>query len=103
MKTAKYNLVSIIYQDIRYFGVLQIFLLLSVLITAMLVVLVTYKTRCLIMHREALFLKKENLDTEWRNLILEEKILSHQRRIERIATDTLGMCYVKSMQNNILN
>lgn len=98
----QYNLVNIIYDDLYLYGKWQLLLLLLVLISAMLVVLVTYQTRSMIIDREKLVLEKNNLDTEWRSLILEEKILSHHNRIERIAMDKLQMHYAELTQDNTL-
>ncbi|WP_331828414.1 cell division protein FtsL [Candidatus Blochmannia sp. SNP] len=103
MKKRQYNLVNIIYNDLFFYGKQQLFLLLLVLTSAMLVILVTYNTRSMIMDREKIFLEKDALDTEWRNLILEEKILSDHSRIECIAINELQMHYVDPTQNNMFN
>ncbi|URJ32828.1 cell division protein FtsL [Candidatus Blochmannia vicinus] len=103
MKKKQYNLISIIYDDLFFHGKQQLLLLLLVLTSAMLVILVTYHTRSMIMDREKLLLEKDALDTEWRNLILEEKILSDHSRIEGIAINKLQMHYVDPTQNNIFH
>lgn len=94
IKIRKYDLVNIIYRDLCIYGKLQLFLLLLVLISAMLVIIVTYQTRYMTMSLEALFVEKKFLDTEWNNLILEEKKLSNHNRLERIAIEELHMHYI---------
>lgn len=103
MKKKQYNLINIIYNDLFFYGKQQLLLLLLVLMSAMLVILVTYHTRSMIMDREKLFLERDTLDTEWRNLILEEKILSDHSRIERIAVNKLQMHYVDPTQNKMFH
>lgn len=102
IKKKQYSLVNIIYNDLCIYGSLQLFLLLLVLISAMLVVIVTHQTRCMVIYREELLLKKRAVDIEWNSLILEEKMLSHHSRIESIATDVLHMCHVKITRDEIL-
>lgn len=101
IKIKRYDLVNIIYNDLYTYGKLQLFLLLLVLISAMLVIVVTYHTRCMIMNREELLLEKKVLDAEWNNLVLEEKILSNHSRIESIAIDILHMRYTDITQDDI--
>lgn len=103
IKKRQYNLINIIYNDLFFYGKQQILLLLLILISAMLVILVTYHTRSMVMDREKILLEKDALDTEWRNLILEEKILSDHSRIERIAINKLRMHYVDLTQNNMFH
>lgn len=102
IKYRRYNLINIIYKDLCIYGRLQLFLLLLVLLSAMLVVIVTHHTRCMITYHEELLLEKKSLDTEWNNLILEEKMLSNHNRVENIAIDILHMHYVNVTQDNIL-
>ncbi|WP_159714744.1 cell division protein FtsL [Blochmannia endosymbiont of Camponotus nipponensis] len=103
MANKQYNLISIIYDDLRIYGKWQLLLFLLVLTSAMLVILVTYQTRSMIMVREKLLLEKNVLDAEWSSLILSEKMLSHYSRIERVAIDKLQMRYVDLMQDNKLH
>ncbi|WHL24960.1 MAG: cell division protein FtsL [Candidatus Blochmannia vicinus] len=103
MKKKQYSLINIIYNDLYFYGKQQLLLLFLVLVSAMLVILVTYNTRLMIMDREKIILEKDVLDIEWRNLILEEKILSDHSRIERIAINKLKMHYVDPTQNNMFH
>lgn len=95
MKIKRYDFVSIIYNDLFVYGKLQLFLLLLILISSMLVILVTYRTRCMVMNYEELFLEKNALDDECNSLVLEEKILSSHDRIERVAMEVLCMHYIE--------
>lgn len=94
-------LIKIIYNDLRIYGKVQLFLLLSIIVSAIFTVIVTYQTRCMMIDREKFLLKKEYLENEWNNLILKKEILSDHIRIEHIAVNKLKMDYVNSVVNDI--
>ncbi|WP_367680234.1 cell division protein FtsL [Candidatus Fukatsuia anoeciicola] len=96
------SLIKVITTDFIYNAKIPLILLVMVLISAMLVVITTYRTRLLTAERERLLLEKEALDIEWRNLILEENALSTHNRIERIASEKLKMQPVNPLQENII-
>ena len=81
---------------------IPVLLLIAVVVSAVLVVTTTHKTRLLTAQREQLVLERDALDIEWRNLILEENALGDHSRVERIATEKLQMQHVDPSQENIV-
>ncbi|VFP84114.1 Cell division protein FtsL [Candidatus Erwinia haradaeae] len=81
MKNRRYNLPQIIFIDLMHHGKVPLLLLIAILISALLVVIITYQTRLYTVHREKLFLERQILDTEWRNLILEENALIYHHQM----------------------
>ncbi|MDE1189616.1 MAG: cell division protein FtsL [Pantoea sp.] len=98
----RHGLPGVIGGDLLRFGKIPVLLLVAVLVSAMLVVTTTHKTRRLTAEREQLVLERDALDIEWRNLILEENALGDHSRVERIATDKLQMQHVDPSQENIV-
>lgn len=98
----RHDLISIIANDLLNHGKLPLILLLAVQVSAILVVTTTHQTRRLTAEREQMVLEKNALDIEWRNLILEEKVLGNHSRVERIAIEKLQMRYVDPSQENIV-
>lgn len=96
------GLIRIIGSDLLRHCKLPLLLLITVLVSAILVVTTTYQTRLLIAEREQRLLEKEALDIEWRNLILEENVLGDLTRVERIVTENLQMHHVDTSQENIV-
>ena len=95
----RHTLVAVIGGDILRHGKLPLILFIGVLVSAVLVVTTTHKTRLL---TEQLVLERDALDIEWRNLILEENALGDHSRVERIATEKLQMQHVDPSQENIV-
>lgn len=102
IRNKRYALVKIIYNDLRIYGKVQLFLLLLIIISAIAVIIVTYQTRCTMIDRENFLLEKESLLNEWNSLVLKKEVLSSHVRIERIAINKLNMRYVDSTLDNIL-
>ncbi|ADU67982.1 cell division protein FtsL [Pantoea sp. At-9b] len=98
----RHSLPGVIGGDLLRFGKIPVLLLVAVLVSAMLVVTTTHKTRRLTAEREQLVLERDALDIEWRNLILEENALGDHSRVERIATEKLQMQHVDPSQENIV-
>lgn len=93
-KNRRKNLVKIIYTDLYLHDKISLFLLLLIIVSAMLVIWITYQTRYMISYREAFLLKKHSLEYEQNNLIFEKEILTNYVRIENIALNKLHMCYI---------
>ncbi|MBV7315750.1 cell division protein FtsL [Shewanella sp. NIFS-20-20] len=90
MAKADQNLLGIVVADLwqhRY----VVLLALAVLINAVVVVLVSHESRQLISHWDQLMQKRDQLDIEWRNLLLEEQSQAEHSRITQIATKELHM------------
>ncbi len=98
----RHSLPGIIGGDLLRHGKLPLLLLVAVLVTAMMVVITTHKTRLLTAQREQMVLERDSLDIEWRNLILEENALGDHSRVERLAIEKLHMQHVDPSQENIV-
>ncbi|UAJ65653.1 cell division protein FtsL [Candidatus Schneideria nysicola] len=88
------RLEKFIRDDILIYGKTPFFLLILIIISSMLIINITYKTRLLIIEHEKIILEEKLLDIEWRNLILEESTLGNSNRIEDIALTKLHMQYI---------
>ncbi|WMY94832.1 MAG: cell division protein FtsL [Arsenophonus sp.] len=102
MVLKKDNLIKIISNDIFQYGSIQLLLLIIIMISAILVITVSHKTRVLTIYKNVIITERESLDTEWRNLILEENALGNHSRIERISTEKLQMIHVDPIKENIV-
>ncbi len=71
--------------DLRTAGLVPLILLVLVLVSALSVVYTTQLSRQLVSRQDQLLMEKDNLDIEWRNLILEETALSEHSRVESMA------------------
>lgn len=63
----------------------------AVMVSALAVVRTKHENRAMVAELEALRAEQQRLDMEWAQLQLEEATLSHNARIEQIATSQLGM------------
>ncbi|RKF15891.1 cell division protein FtsL [Alginatibacterium sediminis] len=66
-------------------------LLLMILASAFAVVLTTHNTRMLISQREDLQMLRDELNVEWRHLLIEQNALAEHSRVERLAVAELNM------------
>lgn len=79
-----------------------IVLILAVLISAYSVVYFAWKNRSLNTEVQQLRDGQDQLDVEWRHMLLELNALSEHSRIERIATKQLDMKRPERKEENIL-
>lgn len=98
----KYGLIQEIMVDLIHKAKIPLILIFTVLVSALLVVSTTYHTRLLTEKRGQLILERKFLDIEWRNLILEEKVLSAHNRIAKIAITKLKMKYIDPKEEKIV-
>ena len=92
MKLFSHNeLILQVGRDLYHYHRLSILLLFMAISLAIGIVFTTQYTRVLISEREFLLIERDNLDVEWRNLILEESTLSEHSRVEDIARKDLNM------------
>lgn len=98
----RHSLPAVIGGDLLRHGKLPVILLIAVLVTSIMVVITTQKTRLLTAQREQMVLEKDSLDIEWRNLILEENALGDHSRVERLAVEKLHMQHVDPSQERIV-
>ncbi|CAH9063501.1 Cell division protein FtsL [Pseudoalteromonas holothuriae] len=68
-----------------------LFLLLSIFVTALAVVQVTHLTREQLIAQDELLQQRDELDLQWRYLLVEEEFYSQHARIEEIAKTQLNM------------
>ncbi len=98
----RYGLAGVIGRDLLRNAKIPLLLLVAVLLSAILVVTIAHRTRLLTVERERLVLERDTLDTEWRNLILEEHTLSDNGRVERIALTKLKMQHIDISKEIVL-
>ena len=85
-----FNLVKLLLTDLTRHP-LRVLLFLMVVITAIGVILGTHHNRQLSIARESLMAERDELDVEWRNLVLEQSALTEHTRIESRVKKQLGM------------
>lgn len=84
------QLVSLIGQELRK-RKLIILLLLACILSAMVVVKMSHLNRQLTIQQDLNYQQRDQLDTEWRNLLLEQRALAEHSRVEEIARRQLNM------------
>ena len=72
-------------------NLLPLLLFVAVLGSAIAVVLSAHNTRQLWIEHEKLIQQKDQLDVEWRHLVIEQSALTEHNRIEQLVSDTLNM------------
>lgn len=87
----KPNLAKIIIVDLFSVGKVPLMLLICIFASAMGVVLTTHMSRQAITQKDSAFVEREQLDNEWRNLMLEETALSEHSRVQFMAKKELEM------------
>ncbi|WP_445768208.1 cell division protein FtsL [Rheinheimera sp.] len=66
-------------------------LLVACMISALLVVHFAHLNRQTIIAQDTLYQQRDQLDIEWRNLLLEQRALAEHSRVEDIARNRLNM------------
>ncbi|CAG9297974.1 cell division protein FtsL [Celerinatantimonas diazotrophica] len=88
--TRQPTLLGIILSDLKHFKVFWLIAVLC-LASAMAIVVTTQDTRLLITQRAALIDQHDQLNNDWRHLLIEENALDEHNRIEQIAKQKLHM------------
>lgn len=88
--TTHFNLLSFIFADLARHPV-RVLLFLAVLVSAGLVILSAHHNRQMSIAIERLMQEKDQLDVEWRHLVLEQSALTEHNRIEALVTKQLDM------------
>lgn len=70
---------------------LELLLLLACVLTGLAVVKVAHLNRQLTIQQDLNYQQRDQLDTEWRNLLLEQRALAEHSRVEDIARRQLNM------------
>ncbi len=85
------NLAKLIATDLLTVGRWPLLLLLLILASAMGVVFATHHVRQAITEKDQTLVERERLDSEWRNLMLEETALAEHSRVQDLAKKELEM------------
>ena len=85
-----YSLLLIIVSDLTR-NKLRVLLYLAVIVSAMAVILGSHHNRQQVIALEDLMEEKDQLDVEWRNLVLEQRALTEHNRIETLVEKQLDM------------
>lgn len=85
-----FNLTSLIIDDLLR-SPLQLVLFVLVLVSATGVILSAHHNRQMAIVLEQMMQQKDQLDVEWRNLILEQSALTEHNRIEDLVKNQLDM------------
>lgn len=72
-------------------GKWQALLLLACVVSALMVVHFAHLNRQATIEQDALYQQRDQLDIEWRNLLLEQRALAEHSRVEDIARNRLNM------------
>ncbi len=88
--TTKFSLLLILVSDLTR-NKLRVLLYLMVMVSAMAVILSTHHNRQQVIALEDLMEEKDQLDVEWRNLVLEQRALTEHNRIESMVEKQLNM------------
>ncbi|MBW3697134.1 cell division protein FtsL [Vibrio sp. T187] len=89
--SSKPNLAKIIVLDLFSVGRVPLMLLICIFASAMGVVLTTHMSRQAITEKDLALVAREQLDDEWRNLMLEETALAEHSRVQALAKKELEM------------
>lgn len=85
-----FNLVALIFAELARHPI-RVLLFLMVMISAAAVILSTHHNRQLSIALEQLMQEQDQLDVEWRHLILEQGTLTEHNRIETLVKKQLDM------------
>lgn len=85
-----FNLVGFVLTDLARHPV-RVLLFLAVLVSAAAVILSAHHNRQMAIALEQLMQQKDQLDVEWRNLVLEQSALTEHNRIETLVKKQLDM------------
>jgi cell division protein FtsL len=85
-----FNLFSFVAADLTRHPV-RVLLFLALLVSAGLVILSAHHNRQMSIAIERLMQEKDQLDVEWRNLVLEQSALTEHNRIEALVKSQLNM------------
>lgn len=85
-----FNLLSFVFADLARHPV-RVLLFLAVLISAAAVILSAHHNRQMAIALEKLMQQQDQLDVEWRHLVLEQSALTEHNRIETLVEKKLNM------------
>ncbi len=85
------NLPMYVLHDTVTRGAVPLLLIALITIVCFGKIIITHQTRMTINTKETLFMERNHLDDQWRNLILEEKAQAEHSRVEQLAREELRM------------
>ncbi|OCG07537.1 cell division protein FtsL [Gilliamella sp. wkB178] len=80
----------------------SLLLLILIIISAGAVLITTQQVRKQLFEREQLLLEQDVLESEWRNLVIEENVLADPKRVEDKAKNQLGMTSVTPQNETVI-
>lgn len=84
------NMLALWRHDARLY-VVPLVLFVLVVTTALSIIYVAHVNRVLTIERDQLSQARDQLDIEWRHLLIEQNALTEHSRVERIAMEQLNM------------
>jgi cell division protein FtsL len=84
------SLLTVLFSDLRQ-QKLVLLLFTCIIATAFTVIYVAHANRLLTIERDELLSQRDQIDIEWRHLQIEQTALTEHSRVERIASQRLGM------------
>ncbi len=90
MPSTNFNLLLLITSELGR-NLFKVMLFIAVVATAIGVVLGAHHNRQLSMQHESLIQEKDELDVEWRHLIIEQSALTEHNGIEQVVRENLNM------------
>ncbi|RUO74693.1 cell division protein FtsL [Pseudidiomarina sediminum] len=84
------GLLTVLFSDLRQ-QKLALVLFVCILASAFAVIYVAHTNRLLTIERDELLSQRDQIDIEWRHLQIEQTTLTEHSRVERIASQRLGM------------
>lgn len=97
----RFSLVRLIVDDLLGNHKISLFFLVMIVVSALAVLFITQETRKELFVREQLLLERDVIESEWRNLIIEENVLADSKRIEQKA-NSIGMQYVTPKNETVI-
>ncbi len=88
--TTNFNLLLILVTELTRHK-LRVLLFIAVIVSALAVILSSHHNRQQNIALEQLMRQKDDLDVEWRNLVLEQRALTEHNRIEALVEKHLDM------------
>lgn len=96
------SLFGLILSDLLAHQKISLLLLVFIIISAGAVLVITQQVRKQLFEREQLLLEQDVLESEWRNLVIEENVLADPKRVEDKAKNQLGMSYVTPQNETVI-
>ena len=101
-KRPRNSLFGLIIGDLIKNQKFSLLLLVLIILSASAVLITTQQVRKQLFEREQLLLEQDVLESEWRNLVIEENVLADPKRVEYRAKNQLGMSYVTPENETVI-